>query len=97
MDEGWIPGYRITYENSLIGASVSWCYDIKDKESQIDEVNGIKIVIANEETNKIFLSYLKKNFKYSRECERYNTESDWCAGIGISNFKEGEYSINYVW
>ena len=96
-DEEMEPGYKISYENPELGIVVSWTYEKGDKESQINEVNGIEIEIGNKEMNDLFLSNLKKNYNYRKEGDRYEAEDVISYELGVEYQGNGKYLICYIW
>lgn len=94
--EELIPGYKIKYENKEIGVIVEWTFDLTDKESVINEYNGVTIDFKNPEMEKQFLSkVLAVGFKkHKTEWGTVEYRSDY-GGMTIF-YEDGKFTIAYI-
>ena len=94
-EEELIPGYKIMYENHDIGVTVEWTYNVSDKESKINDFNGVTIDFKNPELERQFLDKV-------RSCGFKKEKTEWGTiytymwdGMHIS-YSDGKYVIRYV-
>lgn len=92
-DEGYYPGYKVTYENKDLGVTLTWTYREKEKVSDINDVNGIDIKFADKELEKEFISKLVKMGLKKHGNEYYNNDA---VGM-IASIKNGVITLSLTW